>query len=231
MKLLNNASLSTVVLVIGVVGCCGLVTESFGQKTSVESFVELLNVEPIPRPSSVSDRLEAKVVEYVFDGIPTTRMDLVHPSVVFSNMVYPDWNLKPAGYAAQSIAFLHRTFQDTSFSITLFKKGSYIDPTDKDSLLGVAADLYQKYGESIAFEPWQNDEFNDPNTPGSLVPYLAKAIGFTVSRDGLVKVVRLYYFPIGSWTVEVAFEGKESSFDATYPSFDEYINRLIVTEQ
>lgn len=231
MKLLNNASLSTVALVIVALGFGGLVTESSAQNSTVKSFVEALNVEPIPRPSSVSDRLEAKVVDYVFDGIPTTRMDLVHPSVLFSNMVFPDWNLKPGGYATHSISFLHRTFQDTSFSITLFRKGTYIEAPDKDSLLRVAADLHQKYGESIAFEPWQNDEFNDPKTPGSLVPFLAKAIGFTVSKNDMVRVVRLYYFSIGSWIVEVAYDGNQSSFDATYPSFDEYINRLIVTEQ
>ena len=200
-------------------------------ETSSKSFVEQLSIKSIPRPSGVSDRLDAKTIDYVFDGIPSTRMDMVHPSIVFSNMVFPEWNLKPAGYATHSIAFIHRTFQDTSLSITLFKKGSYIDATDTDSLLGVAADLYQKYGDSITFEPWQNGEFNDPNMPDGLVPYLAKAIGYTVSRDGLVKVVRLYYFPIGSWTVEVAFEGNESSFGATYPSFDEYINRLVITEQ
>lgn len=205
------------------VGLCG--TESTG------SFIESLNCPAINRPATVSDALNVKVVDYIFDGMPSEKVEMVHPSMVVTNAVLSNWNLRPGGSGRYSASFVNRTFQNSQVSITLFAEGVFVNKVDSNTMLGVAAGLLGKHGASIAFAPWQDSSFQDPDSPRGLRSFQPLSIGYSLSSsDGSSRVFRLYYFQIGSWTIEVEYQGLASEYESTFPMFVDYTRSLVFNE-
>ncbi|OPZ74662.1 MAG: hypothetical protein BWY82_00595 [Verrucomicrobia bacterium ADurb.Bin474] len=183
------------------------------------------------RPSQVGEKFVAKSVDYFFDGIPSTRMDFEHPSVKMWNGISQQWSVSPVDASFTSISFVHRDFQTTVFSLSLLKKGTYPKSTKTESLIGVAAGLTGKYGSDIQFEAWQDDSYKDPSMPSSFFDFDPKALGFSqTDSSGSVMKHRIYFLTLKEWTLLVEFRTSEAAYDATFPAFDEYISRFVITE-
>lgn len=207
-------------------------TEAQEDKSPPVDFAGSINATPVDRPTSVADRFKSNVVDYMWDGIPASRLDLEHPSILMQNGISEDWQLSPSNTGVSSISFVNRMFQSASFSISIFKKGVYLKDTKPNSMKAVAASLISKHSSKITFESWQTDEFKDPEMPRTMENFEAKAIGYTlIDPNNKERSHRLYFFELGDWIFEVAFQCDATAYDATFEAFDTYIYNLIIKER
>ncbi len=207
-------------------------TEAQEGGTPPADFAASINSIPVDRPMNVSDRFGTKVVDYVWDGIPASRLDFEHPSILMQNGIPEDWQLSPSNTGTSSISFVNRMFQSASFSISIFKKGVYLKDSNATSMKAVAASLINKHGGNMTFESWQTEEFKDPKMPQTMASFDAKAIGYTlIDQNNKERAHRLYFFEFGDWIFEVAFQCDATAYDATFEAFDSYLYNLVITER
>lgn len=186
---------------------------------------------PDIRPKQVSDTFIAKSVDFVFDGIPTSRMDFEHPSVSMSNGVSPQWNISPSASSA-SASLVHRDFQNTVISISLYKKGVYPKSIDPKDFVAVAAGIVEEFGSNVIFEDWMSPSFSDPSIPECFHNYNPRSIGFLLSNNREDPTVfRVYYLSLEKWTLVIELKTPKSNYQATFPAFDQYVNRMTITEK
>lgn len=182
---------------------------------------------PIYRPSTVSDRLTSKVIDFVFDGIPMSRMDLEHPAITISCGIYPEWNISPNTSQDRSFTFVNRDSQNTTITLTLLQKDSFLKANDKDHIIAYCAGLVKKHSSHIEFEPWMDESFYDPGIPSSFDNYQPVCIGFSLTDSaGKKRSHRIYYLTLESCLLEVEFQSEEPDFKLTFPLFRGFVNRF-----
>ncbi len=198
-----------------------------------KSFLDVLedfDGNPDISPEQVSETFVAESVDYVFDGIPTTRMDFQHPSVSMTNGVSIQWSIRPTA-ASSSVSLVHRDFQNTVVSISLYKKGTYPKSVDPKDFVAVAAGIVEEFGSNVIFEDWMSPSFSDPSIPSNFHNYNPRSIGFLLSNNREDPTVfRIYYLSLKKWTLVVEFRTQKSNYQATFPAFSKYMNRMTITE-